>query len=118
MNLNREKNNNFLSKILHQIKGWPIEKKRTFSLSLALFFTILIIILNSAFNLVWKDDVKKINYVQDNAISSMKKSFSEILNTTKPAIDRIFSSSSQVSEIVDQINSTSSSFSTSANVVQ
>ena len=93
-------------KLLDKIKRWPIEKKRIFSISVAVFLTILIIVLNSALNLLWKDDIPKVNYAQNETISSMKTSFLDLFNTAAPSLEQAFSSSTQ---IIDQINSTSSS---------
>ena len=91
------------------IRKWPIEKKRIFSISVAVFLTILIIVLNSAINIIWKDDVPKNNYVQKEAINSIKESFSDILNTAAPALEQVFGSTT---EIIDQIKLASTSSST------
>ena len=98
-------------KFIDKIRKWPAKKKRIFSISLAIFLTFLILILNSAINLIWKDEVK----VKDNSLYSLKESISEIVNQSKPLIDQTISSST---EIIDQINSASSSTSTSTNIVE
>ena len=114
MNQDRESKKSIFSKI----RKWPIEKKRVFSISMALFLTILIIILNSGLNLIWKDETKNTNvYNKNNPINTIQKSFSDILNEAKPALDQIFGSSTEdisassapIEKTVDQINSTSSS---------
>ena len=92
--------------IINKVRKWPIEKKRFFSIFFAVFLTIIIIILNFALNLLWKDDTPKINYAQNQAISSMKESFSNVFNKAGPVLEQAFGSTS---EIIDQINSTSSS---------
>jgi len=101
--------------LIDKIRKWPIEKKRLLSLSLAIFFTVLIIVLNSGLNLIWKSNIKTVNYEQEKAINAMQESFSQIFKTAQPAIERAISSST---EIIDQINSASSSFSTTSSVVE
>jgi predicted PurR-regulated permease PerM len=113
---------------LNKIKRWPMRKKRIFALFLAIFLTILIIVFNSAMNILWKDKTKNSN----NPVSSFKSAFSEIFNGANPILDKAFSSTTQAelsdqldklsaslsSTSVDQINSTSSSSSTTSNVVK
>ena len=68
----------------------------------------------------------KTGFNQNNPINTIKESFSQIYNEAKPSLDQIFGSSTQdtttqtgqTGEIIDQINSTSSSFSTSSEVVE
>ena len=111
---------NFLS----EIKKWPIEKKRIFSISVAVFLTILIIILNSALNLIWKEEVPRNKLLDKNGpINTMQESFSKIFEEAKPALEQIFGTSTdsisgQGGEIVDQINTATTSFSTTSNVVE
>lgn len=69
--------------MLEKIKKWPASKKRFFSITLAIFLTILIIILNSALNLIWKEEQKN-NYLQkDKQVKEIKDTFSKIINDTK-----------------------------------
>jgi predicted PurR-regulated permease PerM len=112
--------NNLISKI----RKWPIEKKRIFSISLALFFTVLVIILNFVLNMMWKAEEPSNRLSDENSsISDIQESFSKIFQEAKPALDQIFSSSTDTipqspREIIDQINSTSTSFSTTSDVVR
>lgn len=117
MNQYKEKNGNFFTETLHGVRKWPLERKRVFSISVAIFLTILIIILNSVINLVWKDEPKDIIYTKNNPVDTVQESLSKFFNEAKPILDQAFSSSSQY-KIIDQINSTSSSFSTTSNVVR
>lgn len=111
-------------KFLSTIKKWPIEKKRIFSISVAIFLTILIIILNSALNLIWKEEVPRNKLLDKNSpINTMQESFSRIFEEAKPALEQIFGTSSdnigeQGAEIVDQINTATTSFSTTSNIVE
>ncbi|MFH1454767.1 MAG: hypothetical protein ABIF22_00340 [bacterium] len=116
-------------KFIDKARKWPVEKKRMFSIVLAIFFTFLIIIFNSGINLIWKDETQNITFSKNGPINSIQKSFSEILNKAKPMLEQVFSSSTEASsimsgqtegtgEIIDQTNSTSSSFSTTSNVVE
>ncbi len=112
-----------MSNIIRKIRRWPTEKRRIFSILLAIFLTIFIIILNSGINLIWKDDAKNNDFMKNNAINSIQESLSGIINEAKPAFDNIFGSSTNKSatgteEIIDQSNATSSSFSTTSNVVR
>jgi len=95
-----------LTKILKTIQRWPIEKKKFFAILLAIFFTILILLLNFCINSIWEDKSPKTNYLQENAFSSMKESFSRLFDEARPALDRAISSTT---EIIDQISSTTSS---------
>ena len=104
--------------LINKIKKWPIEKKRIFSISVALFFTILIIILGFNVSSVWKDEATNTNLNKDNLINSIQKSISEIFDKAKPILDQAFSSSTQKEEETGQINSISSSFSTTSNIVR
>ena len=111
---------------LNKIRKWPIEKKRIFSISVAVFLTIIIIILNYGLNLVWRDESNNIVDTQNNPIDTIQDSLSKIVDQAKPILDQAFSSSTQemttqatqTDEIIDQINSTSSSFGTTSDVVQ
>lgn len=110
-------------KFLEKIRKWPIEKKRIFSISIAIFFTILVIILNSGINIIWKDETKNTAFDKNNPINLLQDSISKIYNEAKPVLDQVFGSStndssSQTDKIVDQTNSTSSSFSTTSNIVE
>jgi predicted PurR-regulated permease PerM len=104
---------NFLDKV----KRWPMKKKRIFSISLAVFLTVLIIVLNSAINLIWKDEMINKTTNKNNPIKLIQESFSKIFNVAKPALDQVFGSSTG-DKIIDQTNSASSSFSTTSNVVE
>jgi predicted PurR-regulated permease PerM len=112
-------------KLLAKIKKWPQEKKRIFSISLAIFVTILVIVLNSAINIIWKDDAKIIKPKNDS-LNSLQQSISQIVNEVQPVFDRVFSTTSSTTqnittkteEIIEQNNSTSSSFSTTSNIVE
>ncbi len=101
-------------KFLDQIKEWSVRKKKIFSITLAVFFTVLIIILNSGINLIWKDETQNRNSAANNPINSIEESFSKIFNQIKPVLDQTFSGST-TEKIIDQINSASSSFSTTSN---
>jgi len=100
---------------LEKMKKWPIDKKRIFSLSLAIFITVLILIISLKINSIGKFESQGINNIQNNPISSLQESFSQIFNEAKPMLDQVIGSSSQ---LIEQINSTSSSFSSSSNVVE
>jgi predicted PurR-regulated permease PerM len=110
--------------LLSKIKKWPIERKRTLAISLALFLTIIVIVINSLINSIWPDNSKKANLSgNNNPLKSLEESFSKIFEQAKPILDRAFSSSTQntatdTSLIIDQNNSTSSSLSTSSNIVE
>ena len=110
--------------LISRIRKWPIEKKRIFSILVAVFLTILIIVLNSALNIIWKDETKNIPLNNKNSpINTIQESFSKIFSEAKPILDQAFGSSTsgqlnQTGEIIDQINSTSSSFSTTSNIVE
>ncbi|MFA5651852.1 MAG: hypothetical protein WC933_00615 [Candidatus Paceibacterota bacterium] len=99
-------------KFLEKIKGWPIEKKRIFSILLAVFLTILIIVLNSGINLLWKDEAQNKVFNKNSPINSIKESFSQIFGDVESIAKQVSSSTAQ---LIDQIKSASSSFSTSSN---
>lgn len=110
-----------MNNIINRIRKWPIERKRIFSVLLAVFLTVLIIIFNFSFNSIWKDNTKN-TFINNNSINKIQKSFSEIIDESTPILEQIFSTSSQetiteTDKIIDQINSASSSLSTSSNVV-
>ncbi len=87
--------NNFINRI----REWPIEKKRTFSIVLAIFLTLLIIILNFSINFVWKDETKENILINSNSpINSLQQSFSKIWNEAQPAFNNIFSTSTKIVE--------------------
>ena len=102
-------------KFLEKIKSWPIEKKRIFSILLAVFLTILIIVLNSGINLLWKDEVQNKVFNKNSPVNSIKESFSQIFSDVGSVTEQISSSTAQ---LIDQIKSASSSFSTSSNIVE
>jgi predicted PurR-regulated permease PerM len=110
--------------IFNKIKKWSIKKKRIFAISIALFLTILVIVLNSVINSLWKDEARKNNFSdKNNPITSIKELFTKIINEAKPILGQVFGSSTQdkssgTSQIIDQNNSTSSSFSTTSNIVE
>lgn len=107
--------------LLDRVKKWPVERKRIFSISLAVFLTILVIILNISINQIWKKDIPVTSYKQKEAIKSLQESFSQIFEQIKPTLDQfnsVVASSSNSNEIIDQINATTSSFSTTSNIVE
>jgi hypothetical protein len=110
--------------VINRIKKWSIKKKRIFTISVALFLTILIIFLNSVINSLWKDETKDNNFSgKNNPITSIKESFEKMFEQAKPILEQAFSSSTQniateTEKIIDQNNSTSSSFSTTSNIVE
>jgi hypothetical protein len=107
----------FLNENLKKIKKWPIKKKRRFSLIAAILLTVLIIIFNFGINTIWKEKKPKRNF-NNNSMKSFQSSFSNIFNIAKPALNQIFSSSTQTEKIIDQINSISSSSDRVSNVVE
>ena len=100
---------------LKKIKSWPIEKKRIFAFSVAVFLTILVIVFNSALNLIWKSEVSNKVASQISPISTIEESFSELFSEASPVLSRAISSSS---EIINQINSTTSSLTATTSVVE
>lgn len=95
-----------------------MEKKRIFSISLAIFFTILILIFNYSLNLIWKEEKNNIRiYDKNSPINTIQESFSKIFSNAKPVLEQVFSSSTK-DKIIDQINLASSSFSTISNIVE
>jgi hypothetical protein len=107
-------------KFIDKIRKWPIEKKRTFSIIAAVFLTILIIVLNSGINLLWKDEAKHNNYSdKNNPINQIQESFAKIFNQVKPVLDQAFSSSTQnTPQVINQNNSGTSSFGTTSNIIE
>ncbi len=97
-----------INNFINEIKKWPLQKKRNFSLFLAILLTVLVIILNFALNAVWSE--KKDDIPRKNAqFESMKNSFSEIFDQAGSALEQTFSSST---EIIEQIKLASTSSST------
>ena len=129
-----------MNKIINRIRKWSIERKRIFSISIAIFLTILIIILNSGINILWKKESNNRFSAENNSINLIKESFKKIFDIAKPALEQAISSSTEIfsalsaqpasstsstteqiekeEKIVDQINSTSSSFGTSSGVIE
>ena len=108
--------------LLGKIKKWPAERKRFFSLFLALFLTVLIIILNIFINSIWVSK-NGVNLGKNNGIDTIKESFSNIIDQNKPILDQALNSfknamPTTTDEAVDQINSASSSFATSSDIVE
>jgi hypothetical protein len=101
---------------LKKIKRWPIEKKRIFAFSGAIFFTILIIIFNSGINVLWKDKTTN-KYIDNTPFNSIKESLSEIANETKPILEKAFNSTTS-RIIIEQNTQSTSSSSTTPNVVK
>ena len=99
---------------LKKLRKWPIDKKRILALSIAAFLTILVIVINAAINIIWKDNTP-IKKVDNTPFETIGKSFSDIINGFKPAFDQAFGSSTKISG--NNIQSTSSS-STTLNVVK
>lgn len=101
------------------IRKWPAEKKRIFSIALALFITFLIIIFNAGMNLLWKDETK---VVKNNPLNSLQESFSKVVEQASPTLEQVFSATqemaTQTQAIIDQINAAPSSFSTTSNIVE
>ncbi|MFH0755182.1 MAG: hypothetical protein V1910_00750 [bacterium] len=86
---------NFINKFFNEIKKWSDKRKNFFSFLLALFFTILIIILNSNINLIWKkDEIQNKNFTK-NSTNSTQEPFSKVLNEAKPLLDQFFNSLKQ-----------------------
>ena len=102
-------------KSLDKIKKWPVEKKRKFSFFAAIILTILIIVLNSAINVVWKDETQNNFFSKYSPIQSTKESIMKVLNQFGPSIESAISSTS---ELIKQNTSTTSGFSTTTNVVR
>ena len=116
-----------MKNLIKKIRSWPIEKKRIFSLSLAVFLTVIVIIFNSAIGLIWKNETKNRSDNANNPFKTIQDSFSEIINIAKPALEKAFSSSTENlsgtstgtgQEIIDQNNLATSSLGTSTNVVR
>jgi predicted PurR-regulated permease PerM len=114
---------------LKKIKKWSAEKKRIFALCVAIFLTILVLVLNSAISSLWKGKITN-KYVDNSPFTSIKESFSEMFSKEKPLLMQALSSSTQaikqtnqqastsIATSSDQTNSTSSSLSSSTNVVE
>ncbi len=114
---------------LKKIKRWSAEKKRIFALCVAIFLTILVLVLNSAISSLWKGKITN-KYVDNSPFTSIKESFSEMFSKEKPLLMQALSSSTQaikqtnqqastsIATSSDQTNSTSSSLSSSTNVVE
>ena len=110
-------------KLVNQIKKLSFEQKRILAISVAVLLTVIIIIINSLINSVWKDDSVGAVKSKNDQIKSLQQSVSEIINQAKPIIDQTFGSSTQntasgTEQIIGQNNSTSSSVSSSSNIVQ
>lgn len=99
---------------LKNVKKWPIEKKRKFSILTAIFLTFLILILNFAVDKLWSNEAN-ISSSQYWPTYQIKESFSKFYNEFQD-IAKQFSSGTK--EIIDQINTASSSFSTTTNIVE
>lgn len=93
-----------------RIKSWSIEKKRFFSISCAIFLTIIIIILNAKVNTVWKKD-----NIKNNSVDNIQNSVLEIVNQAKPLFDQAMSSTT---EIIDQSKGTSSTSTATTSIVE
>lgn len=110
-------------KYLDVVKKWPIEKKRNFSIIVAVFLTLLIIGINYSVNLVWHDDETVNTYAEkDNPINKLSEEFKKNLDIVQPALDKAFTdmqSPTTTAAAEKFINSmASSSLSTSSNVVE
>lgn len=114
-------------KIIEKIKKWPTDKKRFFSISIAVFLTILIIVLNSAVNTVWKENKQKNNSIYKNSqIKQIQESFSEIINNANKTLDDLkannlattTSQTTQTENTTNQTNSTSSSLISTSSIVE
>lgn len=101
-------------KWLKDIKKWSDKKKRIFAVSLALFITILAIVLNVGINV--SQNKNKIN-TADRQLDSVGKSFIKIFTDVQPIIESVFSSTTK-EKINKQILIASSSFSSSTNIVK
>ena len=102
---------------VNKIKKLSFETKRTLAIILAILLTIIIIILNSTVGYLWKDDSVGDVKSKNDPIKSIQESVSQIINSAKPIIDEAFSSTTK-EKIMEQINSASSSTSTTTNVVE
>ena len=102
---------------VNKIKKLSFETKRMLAIILAILLTIIIIILNSTVGYLWKDDSVGDVKSKNDPIKSIQESVSQIINSAKPIIDEAFSSTTK-EKIMQQINSASSSTSTTTNVVE
>lgn len=110
-------------KQLEKVKNWPIEKKRNFSIIVAVFLTLLVIGINYSVNIFWPDD-KPVNVyeAQNNPINKLAESFKKNLDIVQPTIDKAFadmqspSTTAATEQFIKSISS--SSLSTSSNVVE
>lgn len=109
-------------KLIDEIRKWPEKRKRNFSIFLALFLTVLIIIINSAFNIIWPESSKKQSISDSREFNNMKESFNDLINNAQPLFNQFDNLSStsaiQTVETIEQDNSTSSSFGSTTNVVE
>lgn len=114
-------------KIIEKIKKWPTDKKRIFSISVAVFLTILIIILNSAINIIWKESDQKDNSIyKKSQTKQIQESFSEIIDNTKNIFDDLKKNdlattteeTTQIENTVNQTNSISSSSISTSSIVE
>lgn len=111
-------------KYLDEVKTWPIEKKRKFSIALAVFLTILIIGINYGVGLFWKEEKKESPFAnKNNPIKELSESFKKNLEIIQPVVDRAFTDKTvwvgtTTEELLNQMSSTSASSSTSTNIVR
>src|SRR6187455_1265033 len=111
-------------KYLDEIKKWPIEKKRNFSIIVAVFLTLLIVGLNYGVGLVWKEPVRESIFSgENNPINKLSESFKRNLEIIQPMLDKAFGTnsvlmSSTTKSLLEDMASTTSSSSTSSNVVR
>lgn len=109
---------------LKLVMGWPIEKKRIFSISVAIFLTVLVIGINYGVGLVWYEE-KPVNVYADkeNPINKLSEAFKKNLDIVQPTLDKAFSDksvwvSTTTEELINEISSSTASTSTSLNVVR
>ena len=111
-------------KHLDKIKNWPIEKKRIFSISVAIFLTVLIIGINYGLGLIWNVE-KSVNAYADkeNPINKLAESFQKNLDIVQPVLDKAFSDKSiwvgtTTEELINELSSSTNSSSTTSNIVE
>jgi len=120
MNEDEKTKNNIISRSFFKIKKWPDNKKTLFSIFLALFLTILIVVFWYGFGLRENKEEKEISKIQqERAITSMKSSFGEIVDVLGSQINEFTGViNKNGSSSKEQVLSTTTSTSSSEDVVQ
>ena len=109
-------------KFLDKVKNWPIEKKRIFSISVAILITVLVIGINYGVGRLWYEEKPENVYAdKENPINKLAEEFQKNLDVVQPVLDKAFSDksvwvSTTTEELINQISSSSSS--TTLNVVE